>query len=511
MTLEKYHADRFAQCKNSLAKAGIEEIAPKSDFTYKIIIGEEIIGKDGTQSLMTGSIFRSCIIKNTIFSRCDFEAVRVEDCQIFDTDFCYADIRSSVFSRCTFINCNFNEAFISDNQFSGCVFRTCDFAGSSITDSIFCDGGLEACTLTKSINVLNNYSSFSFEKVALADCTFSLHIMTECEFKDVIFNADAIGTLYGINERAIKESGLMYLGDVQDISQRDDIISDIIETYKFRRWYFWLGVIKLNFGLSRPVLVLQEMIYALLDQVAAGILIKRDDVIFFERLMVSMHEKEVLPFYSVLHAVGAINDIMRLFSDKNEALNKVKPSLLVFLGRLDQLYFRMLENVDAVSRAIYTYNKGTRILLKIKSDMRPEYMASEVINYVSGSICGRDRPLADYVSSKEGSFVQIIESATEGVFYFLLFLYLLEGVLVQLTRIKGRTQVLLSHSLPPSYQAEIYASKVGKFPIDIGQLKDVVSMIENDTDEALKRSRGYDKLNMVDAEILGDLSEENSN
>lgn len=447
-----------------------EYISPRQDLTFQVIENMSIDGGSFHQSLLNGSLLRETKFVKTDFSRCDFESVRIENCEFVDCNFKTVQFRATDIGKSNFIDCNFEGATIVDIRLTHSSFINCSFKSSFSRDCNYETVCMENCILTKSNTILNSYSHCSFVQITFGDCTFLLHIFNDCEFNACAINADSVGQIYGISRVQIETFNLVFLGELQRIEDSNSILDDIVAQYQARNWVLPLAFLSLNFGLTNTTHILSEVSKYLNIQIKKSWPIKRDEVLFLIRIIDVLIDKEKIP----LHSLSTFME--ELFAMNNHVTSKSNEEILDFLTRELFLFLqRMLLSLSPYLLATEPLKTDLRVKARITLKLKPNESVSSTLTKV-GKLSGFPiKENSKTIECHSGSYVELIWTTINTLLGLQIALYCVEGILVRITRIRARMEVLSGKKLPSTYRLEALSTKDPLQPILMNAIKKIIS------------------------------------
>lgn len=421
-------------------------LAPRSDLTYKTIEGLNLAHSSIHRSLLTGSILRSCTFTSVDFSRCDMDGMLVEGCVFIDCEISSTDIRSSSFSDTTFKNCDLSTAYIHDSSFSNVRFDESSLQGSIVTECSFTSCWLHAISLSRGSFLQNCFRSSRFTRMVLGDCSFQYSILSDCAFEESKIAAESVGMTYGLTREDIRRLQLVYLGQDEEVPSSVDPVPPLVEAYQRRRWHLGVMLISMSFGLSSTAYAIREYLQTVQGRASTGVAFKRDDLLFFVTVLEELAREEALPLMS---CVDVIETVSRLATDIEASprpdnahlastLHLVSSkTMLVMESMIERFEARRLQldsNADDESeRVVFVFQE------------KPEIPVAALLNQI-GPVSGFPvRHESQTLVTRVGSYEELVSTTLFTMLSFQVFLYLVNGCIVQLDEMK-RTLSGLTHT-----------------------------------------------------------------
>lgn len=442
-------------------------LAPKTDFTLRFLENLELSNLDVHRSLFIDSIVRSSMFEKTNFSRSDFQGARIENSTFIGCDFSAADFRSCIISNCKFQDCSLVGCYLNDCKFESCQIKDCNLDETIFSESDINRSEIIASTFKKSSNILNKYKECFFDRTCLGNCTFLFNIIKNSRFSDVSMNAESIGYIYGIDKKIAANLEYLYLGENQKAPEGEDILELLMDQYKHRRWETGLALLRLNFEQESSYAALTEMMFSILRQAHKGILVKKDEIIFFEQILLDKYEDETLPVFAVAAVIDAINAYLSDNLSDKIARSRIQPSLQRLSNTLTSIISEQLENIEDEYKRLFRNSTSDPKMLKITFFDEPNISVAGLINdavVASGIECSHKAVL---IKIEYGSVIEYIQTCIHGVFVFWALLYGIEGCILQLTKIRGRLSVLTQKTLPKPFKDMALSRKLDPLPVSI--------------------------------------------
>jgi uncharacterized protein YjbI with pentapeptide repeats len=424
--------------------------SPNSDLTYKTLQDVRLENLSLRQSLLTGSILRGCSFREVDFSRCDLDGVRIEQCAFVDCNFEGADLRSSVFSGCELQRVQFEGVLMTDCSFTECSFMRCILNGV-ITRCLFSASTIEYCSLEKSSTTLNKFSSVSFTETVLGDCTFLYNITLECCFERSVMNAESLGMTFGLTREDIKNLNLVFLGQAQTPPNDFDIIDLLLDSYTSRGWVLGLTIMRLNFGLTSIVYALREYFRSFFALAREGRIIKSEEIQFLSDIMSELRTRERLPFLNVIETIEESSNLLSALEGTDSVDPRTEESVVRMSNALFLSMHQMLDDFNSIRVKVDEEFTDRPAELTLKFTQRPEIPVSQLISSIVTASGLPAMGETFTMETREGSFIEILCTTVYSVVGLQIFLFLLNGCLIQVTELKARIQVLSRRRLPSAY------------------------------------------------------------
>ena len=432
----------------------INFLKPKIDLTYRILEEFTLIGQNITQSLVNGTILRNCRFIDINFSRCDFDGAIFDNCTFTKCKFNDAQFIGAAVSACEFNDCLFIGLHVVDCSFDSVKFTQCDMSGSVFTGCEFFTSKLSDTLLSKSTIILNKYYSCEFINMILGDCTFSMHIVEDCSFENSSINADTLGLLFGLSEDNIKKIKIHYLGQSVQFVENQNLIEDILSEYQSRSWILTYYIASYNFNTIDSFAFCVGISNTLEVFTSKQLLIKRDDAEFIVQILRAQFSKNELPWLCVLRLKDEMRRLLHDLEGKDHSIinRKNNSVLFVFYNNMcllsEQFQTALVCATDDLSSHVNDIGIIARFTFKNKPETSLEGFFKEILAASTISTCQSTVT----ISQEKGSFIEILQTSIYALVLFQIVLYLLDGCLVQATKIRSRLQGLVGSNLPKSYK-----------------------------------------------------------
>lgn len=415
-------------------------LRPHSDLTFKTFDALTVEEADLRQSLLTGSLLRQSSWIRVAFTRSDIDGARIEKCSFTECDFANCDLRSAYFIGNTFASCRFNEAFVHDCKFDKCAFIDCSFEGSSVTQCALTDSRLERCTLDRATFLHNRFVNCGIVQMTLGNCTFLYSFMSDCTFTGVTINADSIGAIFGLTPLQIDDLSIMFLGKQESPPDSTDIVPLLMSEYSRRQWYLYCLVLTLNCRLAASLFAVR----AYLDGVRARYFdlgfAKGDELEFFEQILEELARQNRLPLLTLNEVVQWCIDLQAEFASRGNSLTPDR-ALGVLSSAARLLYYAQVERLEVLVTPPDTCDLQEIVHLSVTFNRKPNPLLHELLVSIQGASGLRYGRLPEFIGDASGSYTEFISTTLLSVVALQVFLFLVNGCIIQLTELKHRLRV----------------------------------------------------------------------
>jgi hypothetical protein len=399
---------------------------------------------EAVQSLFSGVVFRRCTLRKCNFSRTDFEGARFERCKIYDTNFNHADIRSTTFVECDLSRNTLDDAHIADTLFLRSTLASTSFRSSTLLSNTFKNSTLNALSNNQATILHTDFAETRFDDVTLADCTALFSFFENCKFDRFTINVDALGLTYGLTPTDLIDVKLLFLGKEQGWPDAIDAGEAVIQTFQARQWPLHLAFSRLCYS-NIPRADAWKFIF---DVVTTQIQLRRgvtiDEVQFVARIAKRLAEVRRLPFAAVIYGYDRLNQL----SFEGEDPTAERRSAALLLDELTLLLAKMRDGLVIESAEVLSVPFADSMIAEFNFVERP---TTEPGPYLEAIAEIGQPSIVRLLPGRAGSWVQPLQLTGEILFSIFVALYLLEGCIVRLTRIRARANVLFSPTLPAPY------------------------------------------------------------
>ena len=415
----------------------------RSDLTYRTIADVTISEADVFQSLFTGSLIRNSTFDRVVFARSDLDGIRAERCTFSDCDFSVCDIRSSHFANCVFRNCKLSECYIDACEFIGCSLLGCNFSNSSVTHSVFSATTLGGCALSRSTHLHNRYYDCAFQDMTLGDCTFLYVVFRNCALVRVTLNSESVGGIFGLKREQLLECRFIYLGEIQEkLRPEDDVLTLFTEEYHRRRWHIGELVLDLNYGSRSMIEAFSRYFAQTTSRIAEMGFAKGEELEFLAEIIEELAGQERLPFLIIIAALEWCSAVEKLVAPQPSDLHKRADMVRLLVTRTVFVSNTLLERLGETATCI-DGRPDEPIMLKATFETKPSVALVDVMNSLTAAsgLTAVQRTRA--IRSETGSYFEWVWTTLFSAFGLQVFLFLINGCVVQLTELKYRAKLLV--------------------------------------------------------------------
>lgn len=470
---------------------------PRSDLTHRTLNNLNITDADVRQSLFTGSLIRECSFTRVVFKRSDLDGLRIERSTFVECDLSSCDYRSIIFSECRFQSCNFNTSFIDDCEFHLSELTQCNFNDCSLTRCRFFESSLINCSVVMATLLHNKLYKCALADIILGDCSLLYFIIRNCSLTRVSINAESIGAILGLTIEQLEQINIIYLGEKQVPPPDADIVGLINEEYSRRRWFVAQLILALNFQTTAAISAFSSYMSRSYERFVELGFAKGEELDFLADVLEELASLERLPLLTALDLIEWCNSLESDISLKHpKQPSRFYDSLHAFMSRVALLANSLIDKLDSAVPKEVLETPNLPLCVRVTFNEKPAVPLLNVLNWIDSlpnlKIDGKSR----LIDTSTGSYVEYVYTTLLTVYALKIFLFHLNGCLIQLTELKVRTSVLLARRTPRSYLDLARSPSPQILPL-------VQKLLPPFTDQAKKLASsneqllgGYDKTNI---------------
>jgi uncharacterized protein YjbI with pentapeptide repeats len=424
----------------------------RSDLTYRRIEHVTVSDVDMYMSLLTGSLLRDCTFSRISFARSDLDGVRAEKSTFVECDFTNCDIRSSVFADCKFEACTFTGAFIDDCQFQGSDLADCNLERATLTNCNFFKSTLRGCQIPQASFLHSKLYDCTVTDVNLGDCTILYVILRDSRLTGISISAECIGGIFGITREQLHQARIYYLGEHESVPPDADLPEAIHEQYLQRKWYIGQLVFNLNFNLASTLEAFNTYLSLSHERFSEFGFVKGDELEFLGDLLEELAFLERLPLFTALNVLEWCTALEATIKEVNKDLPESSSDpFRVFISRVVLLTNSLLDRLDQELPQIPISESDKRMCVKAIFDQKPMLSLAELLNSIPipPTLGGNIR--ARLIRTEQGSYVEVVLTTLFSMVCLQVFLFLINGCVIQLTELKERVKLLARKKAPKTY------------------------------------------------------------
>jgi uncharacterized protein YjbI with pentapeptide repeats len=452
---------------------------PRSDLTYRTLADLAISEVDAFQSLFTGSLLRNSTFDRVVFARSDLDGIRAERCTFSDCDFSVCDIRSSHFASCVFRNCKLSESYVDACEFIGCSLLGCNFSNSSVTNSVFSATVMDGSRLSRSTHLHNRYYDCTFQDMTLGDCTFLYVVFRNCALVRVALNSESVGGIFGLKKEQLLECRFIYLGEIQEnLSPEDDALALFTEEYQKRRWHIGELVLALNCGSSSIIEAFSRYFAQTTTRIAEIGFAKGEELEFLADIIEELAGQERLPFLIVIATLEWCSAVEKLVAPQPSDLHQRADMVHLLVTRTVFVSNTLLERLGETDGYI-DGRPDEPIMLKATFQTVPRVALVDVMNSLAAASGLPTIHPTSAIRSETGSYLEWVWTTLFSAFGLQVFLFLINGCVVQLTELRHRAKLLVRPESTQAYSRLALSPVQHASPAIIGVVEQLASFTKH--------------------------------
>jgi uncharacterized protein YjbI with pentapeptide repeats len=452
-------------------------LSPRSDLTYRMLTNLDIVQEDAYQSLFTGSLISCSSFKQTRFSVSDLDGVRAENTVFSKCDFTICDIRSCTFTKCSFIDCKFDNSYIDDCKFLHCELSACTFVNAAFTNSIYQDSTLARCSIKHATFLHNRLYNSQLDDMVLGNCTLLYIIFRDCRLHNISINAESIGAIFGLDRSQLESCQLVYLGKLQHIPGGIDIVDSLYEQYRKRQWYIGQLTLSLNYRNKATLHAFRDYLRASKSHFLRLGFTKGDELKFLAALLDELAVRNELPFLTVIELLEWCSSLESLLNSRNPNSAELPETSISSLASHSIILSNdMLDKLNTVLMWPDKTSSDVPLDLKATFAVEPSVKCADVLNIIRTASSLRIKESTSLIRSYSGSYIEIIHTTLYTVCAFRLFLFLINGCVIQVTELKERLNILGRKRLPKTYTELALSGKQQPFAGMLQELRSLAGL-----------------------------------
>lgn len=436
----------------------------------------ELQSYDFTRSNIFNVTLTQSVLSNCIFDRSSIVSLKVNNCIFKNCRFINIDLKTCKFVNCNFVDCNFSLANILENIFENCLFEKINFTGASLRENDFNKADMINLDLNGSGTTLNCFCITHIKDSIFGDCTIEFNIMKDCIIENSKINIETLGSVYGINKNSLRNVSFLLLGETveetfEDICKkmRDDIINEqrIIELFVYDVCIGELNVIDAT----------DQLINDLQYIINNNRYLTGEESTFLFNVFKELYNTRKLPFI----ALYRLCQNLRKMIDYLKIDNKHYEIFLLLSNHLVLIQNAML--ADLLNDELFNIHKSndsvvtTQIIFNKKPDINIVEAFDQIYEYINGE---KPKTIPTLISEEQGSYIVVLQIILQSVLALKLFLFLVNGCVKDLTKIRTNFEVLISKkNLPKKYILEVTKHE------ENNHLKEIVQIISGLTNKSI--------------------------
>lgn len=412
------------------------------EYTFKKYTNIVFQKQSSVQSLFNGSIFESCEIDDSNFSKSDFEGTVWVNVSANNCILNSCDIKSTIMTSCNFVKCDFSLSMINNTTFKNCSFKDCILTEAIMNQNIFVDCFWNNISLDAATIALSRFENCNIISSILGNCSFYDHIMVNCKFEEVTINIDSIGRIYGLTKEDLQNFKYIFLGKTYGFAP-DNFFQKLDSIFEEKKWRLQKILYLFNINALNTYDFVISIFENILFYIDNNIIVKHDELIFVLNILKQLEVERHLPLFAIYRGLELLNPRIETLEDTDtNCYNKLSDFNEFYNGCF--LIFNSLllkfsqENENLLSMDV----KSSHYILEIHYESNKTIKFDEILNKFL-KLNGYDESYyCQLLQIKKGSIIEVIVTPVITVFMLQLFLYGINGTLLQISDMVTKVQVI---------------------------------------------------------------------
>lgn len=452
------------------------------------------------------------------FQRSNVQNVHIDSCTFDNCDLSRSSLTNLRITNCTFINCKFLNLDLSFCKFSACVFQECDFSLSEIENNNFYNATLSNVQLSGSRLANNNFSENSFLQVDLngsttkfncfenstwkdsvfGNCTIDYNVTIGCKFIDTKMNLEALGSVWGIQEKNLENITLLSLGR-ELLDSREDIYVNYIDYLKKKRLCIETFTFQVSFKGNNIYESLEQLLNNLNNQYTQGQYLSPDELRYFYEILKVLRKDSMLPLLVLNRILVFYQELISKFPTEDNYYE----TILLFYNNICLIYNSMTHELLSYQNELLDNADKYRVKITFK-----EKPAQNIVNVFKELYLyvykDSSAPEIQFVKEASGSYIVWLIMSLASIAAFNLGTLMLTGGVKHLIKLRAATEVLFSKKLPRKYYLDVYQKD------DSDELaKGIISILLSGNISALSSEQRHLSDDGINAKNIQDITIEN--
>jgi hypothetical protein len=243
----------------------------------------------------------------------------------------------------------------------------------------------------------------------------------------------------------------MFLGKQESAPPGFDVVELLSEEYARRQWYIGLLGLDLNFMRTSTVGAFENYFSNSFTRFAEMGFVKGDEIRFVGDVLEELASLDKLPLLTAINVLKWCSLLKAEIKTKTGGSDIIDKALKTLSNRVGIICGALIEKIETAVPEIQLIENETPVQLKITFREKPEIPFEDFLNSI-GSASRLDIQEKSYlISAKSGSYIEIVYTTLFTVFALKIFLFLLNGCIIQITEMKERIHILRRKQAPKSY------------------------------------------------------------
>lgn len=345
---------------------------------------------------------------------------------------------------------------LESSTLSHCDFRNSTLRAGKITRASFLTSKLHNCLVANS---------------NLGDCTINYVILKSCELVDINISAEYLGGIFGITQKQLYQFDMSYMGEQQPIPEDGDLVKAIYAQYWQRKWYLGQLVLNLNFNLVSTLAAFDLYLSQSYKRFTELGFIKGEELEFVGNILEELASFERLPLLTAFNVLDWCSTLEAAIKERDgESPKSSSDPFRAFVSRLVLISNRLMDRLDQAIPEI-ALDEGDRTLcVEVRFDQKPLVSLPDLLNSTHQPSALAPTQPSRLIQAREGSYIEIVLTTLFSIVALQVFLYLINGCVIELTELKQRVKMLARKRAPLSYVQQALSNTQHASPLVLSVL-----------------------------------------
>lgn len=334
-----------------------------------------------------------------------FSNIKFIGCNLAGTDLCSIWVKECVFS-----NTDLSNSTITDSMFIDCVFDMDSFASVTLTNSHFINCTFNGFPIDDSTVTLNYFDNCVIKKTHFTE-SFYYQLFENCVFEDVEFNVELLGYNFGFSREFIDRFSV------------ESKIESVKENFIKNQLLTNAAILSINVLGNYYDLAMLACITAMCQMMRQDILVKNDEIQFLRKVTEYLDRKKLISEFIKIKIWHCLN-LLRIEDQTNVAISRASQYLQEFSNMLYFSFQSFQQRLDEELKCFENIRKNNIVEIQIIYKFAPAIQIVSIMESFRKSYLP-DIMETKLVSTKQGSFIEIIEAAEPLLPYLKTFLSIL--------------------------------------------------------------------------------------
>ncbi|HSR67600.1 MAG TPA: pentapeptide repeat-containing protein [Acidobacteriota bacterium] len=376
--------------------------------------------------------FEYSYIDNVVFTGCKFE-----NCNLS-----MIDLRNSTFAECVLTGCAIDESLIDKCSFEHTSVNECSFKVTSLTECSFSNSTIWNAFLQLSTFLHNDFERSRWVQIDWSDCTFLYTVLRDSEVERVTVSNTSFRSIFGLS--------LAHLGQIKVLTENgktaEEIVTGELATRKDLTPIDSL-VLGMNFWDESRLGAISKFLVRM-SRERERRRYRQDDWRFFLKILFHLAQSERLPVLAGIQVGDWVMHEVEKIAEDSAAMLSRKLLLTEISGTVMHLLIELFQNFESRCIPISEFSEDERCTATLRFARPPNIELTKFLNEIAEAsgleVAGETRLL----SRASGSYLEVIETSITTLFGLQIVLFLLDGVILQISQIISRLSHLRRGAMP---------------------------------------------------------------